>query len=239
MRTPAPILPLEFTRVSYTVGGAPLLSNLNFQIGDGAPTVIMGPNGAGKSLTLRLAHGLLSPTDGEIRWRGGGDPTHAQAMVFQRPVLLRRSARANIEHALAVRGVSRHDRRARADVALVTAGLSHLARRPARVLSAGEQQRVALARAWATGPQILFLDEPTANLDPGATLAVETLIDGIRAAGVKVVMTTHDMGQARRMAGEVLFLHRGRLVEQAAAEVFFDGPASDAARTFIAGDLIW
>ncbi|MCZ6605458.1 MAG: ATP-binding cassette domain-containing protein [Alphaproteobacteria bacterium] len=216
-----------------------MLSDVSFEISSGPRTVILGPNGAGKSLTLRLAHGLLAPTQGEIRWRGGGAAETGQAMVFERPVLLRRSTRGNVEHALALSGVARSQRRARADAALVTAGLADLAGRPARVLSAGEQQRLALARAWALEPQILFLDETTASLDPSATRAVETQIDGFRVAGVKIVMTTHDLGQARRVGDEILFFHRGRLIEQSAAETFFAGPASDEARAFIDGELLW
>ena len=215
------------------------MADVGFSVAAGPRTVILGPNGAGKSLTLRLAHGLLSPTTGEIRWRGGGDAEAAQAMVFQRPVLLRRSARANVEHALALTGVRRADRRVRAEAALVMAGMAALADRPARVLSVGEQQRLALARAWAIEPQILFLDEPTANLDPSATRSVETLIDGFCAAGVKIVMTTHDLGQARRIGDEILFFHRGRLIEQAPSEAFFEQPQTEEARAFIAGELLW
>ena len=239
MRTPPPILPLEFSHVSYEAGAERLLTDLNFKITSGSRTVILGPNGAGKSLTLRLAHGLIAPSTGEINWRGGGDASRAQAMVFQRPVLLRRSVRANIEHALKIRHVARSDRRVRAEAALAMAGLTALADRPARVLSGGEQQRLALARAWALEPQILFLDEPTANLDPAATRSVETLIDGFHAAGVKIVMTTHDLGQARRVGDEIAFFHRGTLVERAEVAEFFDRPKTEEARAFITGDLLW
>jgi tungstate transport system ATP-binding protein len=239
MRTPPPILPLEFSSVTYAIAGSTLVHNFDFEISTGTRTVILGPNGSGKSLLLRLAHGLITPSSGEINWRGGGDPTLGQAMVFQRPVMLRRSAIANIEHALSLRKIGRSDRRTRAGAALAMAGLTKLAQRPARVLSSGEQQRLALARAWALAPQILFLDEPTANLDPSATRAVETLIDGFHAAGVKVVMTTHDLSQARRVADDIIFLHRGRMVEQAPVERFFDAPTSDEARAFIDGDLLW
>jgi tungstate transport system ATP-binding protein len=160
-------------------------------------------------------------------------------MVFQRPVLLRRSVAANIDHALKLRGLDRASRRGRVAAALAQTGLTALAGRPARTLSLGEQQRVALARAWALSPQILFLDEPTASLDPAAARQVETLIGNFHAAGVKIVMTTHDLGQARRLADEILFLHRGRLVDHCDAGRFFDAPASDTARAFIQGELLW
>lgn len=234
------ILPLDVRRLVFEADGIRLLHDVSFSLQAGQRTVLLGPNGAGKSLLLRLCHGLLVPTAGEVSWRGGLERARPhQAMVFQRPVMLRRSAIANITHALAVRGVSRTDRRTRADAALALAGLSELARRPACVLSGGEQQRLALARAWATEPQVLFLDEPTSSLDPGATRAVETLIEGFHAAGTKIVMATHDLSQARRLADEILFVHKGRLLERADAEAFFEDPQTEEARAFVAGDLLW
>ena len=244
MKMPPPLLPLELAGVGYSVGDAVLLRDLSFTLRHGARSVIVGPNGAGKSLTLRLCHGLIEPSAGSIAWRGGGTAfpgaeRSQQAMVFQRPVLLRRSAAANIDHALKLRGLDRASRRTRVAAALAQTGLAALAERPARTLSLGEQQRLALARAWALSPQILFLDEPTASLDPAATRQVETLISNFHAAGVKIVMTTHDLGQARRMADEILFLHHGRLVEHAAATTFFDAPATPEAQAFIKGELLW
>jgi tungstate transport system ATP-binding protein len=202
----------------------------------------MGPNGAGKSLLLRLLHGLLRPSAGQVRWNGR-PPDRAvrrrQAMVFQKPVLLRRSAAANVAYALRVHGgLSGTERRQRVAQVLDQAGLGALAKRSARVLSGGEQQRLALARAWATRPEVLLLDEPTANLDPAGAHAVERLIAEIRARGTKIVLTTHDLGQARRLGDEVLFLHRGRLVEQTPAATFFERPQSEQARAFLAGELV-
>jgi len=160
-------------------------------------------------------------------------------MVFQHPVMLRRSSRANLLHALAVAGIGWRERRNRADAALERFGLTRFAGQPARRLSGGERQRLALARAWATAPEVLFLDEPTSALDPGATRIIETMIADFDAEGVKVVMTTHDLGQARRLADEVLFLYQGRLVEQTPAEDFFANPRSEAARAFLNGELLW
>jgi len=234
-------LPLRLEDVGFAVAGTTLVSGLGFTLEPGPRTVILGPNGAGKSVTLRLCHGLLTPTGGRITVGGGGlaAARRRQAMVFQRPVLLRRSALANVAYALALRGHSRRERAGRALAALARVGLEGLARRPARVLSAGEQQRLALARAWATEPEILFLDEPTANLDPGAARQVEAAIDAIHRSGTKIVMTTHDLAQARRIADEILFLNRGRLVEHAAAAAFFDRPATTEAASFLKGDLPW
>ena len=239
MRKPPPILPLEVSGLCYDAGGERILHDVSFTLGPGRRTVILGPNGAGKSLTLRICHGLLAPTAGRIHWHGVGEPRRHQAMVFQRPVLLRRSVEANVDYALKIRGAPRGDRRGRTRAALAQAGLVELAKRPARALSAGQQQRLALARALALSPQVLFLDEPTASLDPAATRTIEAMIDGFRAIGAKIVMTTHDLGQARRLADEVLFFHRGRLLEHSSADAFFRHPRSAEAQAFLKGELLW
>ena len=233
------ILPLVLDAISYEVGGERLIDTISAQFTAGQRTILLGANGAGKSVTLRLCHGLIQPTAGRVQWRGGAaaDATRRQAMVFQRPVMLRRSAAANVSYALALRGVHGRERRDRTEEALDQMGLLRFARRPARVLSGGEQQRLALARAWALRPEVLFLDEPTANLDPSATQAIEISIHKIFAAGTKIIMTTHDLGQARRLADEVVFLHGGRLVERSAATKFFESPQSPEARAFIEGRL--
>ena len=211
---------------------------MSFTLGAGTRSVIMGPNGAGKSLTLRLCHGLLQPTAGRIDWAAPGR-CGKHAMVFQRPVMLRRSARANMIHALSLAGLAGRELSRRADEALARFGLAGLAVRPARLLSGGEQQRLAIARAWSLKPQVLFLDEPTASLDPAATRAIEEMIAAIHAEGVKIVMTTHDLGQARRVADEVLFLHHGQLLEHTPAARFFEQPQTEEARAFVRGELLW
>jgi len=236
----AAILPLEIDGVILEAGGRRLLHRVDLTLTAGPPTVILGANGAGKSLLLRLCHGLIAPSAGTVAWRGPDRDRAArhQAMVFQRPVLLRRSVRANLTYPLAVRGVPRAERRERVAAALTRAGLDDLADRPARLLSGGQQQRLALARAWALEPQVLFLDEPTASLDPTATKAVEGLVRAIAGDGTKIVMTTHDLGQARRLARRIVFLDRGRVVEDADADAFFDRPATEAARAFLDGRLV-
>jgi tungstate transport system ATP-binding protein len=153
--------------------------------------------------------------------------------------MLRRSALANVTYALKLAGVGRRERTLRAEDVLEAVGLSQVATRAARVLSGGEQQKLALARAWALGPEVLFLDEPTANLDPLATRDVETIIGQIRAGGTKIVMTTHNLGQARRIGDEILFIDRGRLLERTRVEDFFARPASAEATAFIKGELPW
>ncbi|HXQ39907.1 MAG TPA: ATP-binding cassette domain-containing protein [Candidatus Udaeobacter sp.] len=237
----ATALPLELRGLAWEAGGERRIDGIDLDLAAGPRTVILGPNGAGKSLLLRLCHGLLAPSAGSINWRGpaANEARARQAMVFQRPVLLRRSAAANVDYALKVRGLGRGERRARVAAALARTGLSGRARQPARDLSIGEQQRLALARAWASEPELLFLDEPTASLDPAATHAVEAVIEAMHQAGCKIVMTTHDLGQARRVADEILFLHRGRILERQEAARFFDHPATEEAAAFLAGRLKW
>jgi tungstate transport system ATP-binding protein len=230
---------LHLREVAYQVGSQRLLGEITLSLNTGARTIVLGPNGAGKSLLLRLCHGLIAPTAGKIIWERAGGALVRQAMVFQRPVLLRRSVAANIDYALAVHGQSPAQRHDRVQAALQLGGLQALATRPARVLSGGEQQRVALARAWVSAPEVVFLDEPTANLDPAATRAVEEIIDNIARAGTTIVMTTHDLGQARRLADEVVFLHHGRVLEHRNATGFFESPDSDAAKAFLRGELLW
>jgi tungstate transport system ATP-binding protein len=232
------LLPLRLDDVTFSAGGRPIIEGMSFSLEAGPRTVILGANGAGKSVLLRLMHGLLKPSAGRICWNNA-DPGGRQAMVFQRPVMLRRSALANLEYALQLAGVPDPERRQRALKALGGVGLAQLAGRPARVLSGGEQQRLALARAWALRPEVLFLDEPTANLDPSAARAIETAIAAVHAEGSKIVMTTHNLGQARRLGDEVLFIHQGRLVERTPVERFFKQPSSPEAVAFIKGELPW
>jgi tungstate transport system ATP-binding protein len=183
--------------------------------------------------------GLVPVTHGRITW-GGRDasPPDRRAILFQRPTMLRRSSAGNVRYALAAAGVPRGQRANRAAELLADVGLEGLDRRPARRLSGGEQQRLALARALARDPALLFLDEPTASLDPAATKAIEDIVRAVTARGVKVVMSTHDLGQAKRLAGDVVLLHRGRLIENRPAPEFFINPRTQEARTFIAGELL-
>jgi tungstate transport system ATP-binding protein len=232
MRAPNSDLPVRFEGASLRIGAVEIVRELSLDLGPGAPTLLLGPNGSGKSTLLRLAMGLVAPTGGRIAWGGRHQPGARLAMVFQRPVMLRRTAAANVAYALPARDD------ARVTQLLTQVALAALADRPARKLSGGEQQRLALARALARDPEILFLDEPTASLDPAATKAVEDIVRAVAASGVKIVMATHDIGQARRLAGEVVFLARGRLVEHADAAAFFGSPATREAAAFLRGDLV-
>ncbi len=258
---------LTLDRVSFDGRGHRVLDAISLRL-SARRTFILGPNGAGKSVLLRVMHGLLEPSAGEVRWErvsdalppgmtagaaDGGSPIPAAgsagastsarprlAMVFQRPVMLRRSALDNVIYGMRANGSfdgSATDGAARAQEKLARVGLAHLAARPARVLSGGEQQRVALARAWALQPDVLLLDEPTANLDPHAIRQVEAIIGEIAASGTAIVMTTHHRGLAKRLADEVIFLHQGRVAEQTPAGQFFDQPLSQPGRDYLRGDL--
>lgn len=225
--------------LSLSAAGVEVLDAVSFDVRPGTRTLVLGPNGAGKSVLLRILHGLLEPSGGCVHWSEASVPRlrAAQAMVFQRPVMLRRSALENVEFALRV--ARQPQARERAREALARVNLAAIADRPARHCSGGEQQRIALARAWALRPELLFLDEPTASLDPAATRAIEEIIGAMNAAGTAIVMTTHDLGQARRLAERVLFLHRGRLLEDAPVEQFFRQPRSLEAAAFVRGELVW
>jgi tungstate transport system ATP-binding protein len=235
-----PILPLRLEEVVFAAGGQLIIDRVSLEIAAGPSTIILGANGAGKSVLMRLMHGLLEPTSGALAWneRDRLLARRRQAMVFQRPIMLRRSALANVAFALEVAGVPATEREGEALAALDEVGLRPLAHRPARVLSGGEQQRLALARAWALHPEVLFLDEPTASLDPTATKAVEDIIRAVSERNIKVVMATHDLGEARRLAGDIVMLHRGRIAETGAAASFFDRPQTAEAKTFLAGELL-
>ena len=232
-------LPLAVSGLVFEKGGQRIIDDLSLRIPSPGVTVVMGPNGAGKSVLLRLLHGLLRPTAGTVLWNGQAVDDalrRRQALVFQAPVLLRRTVGANIRFVLKLRGMPHDDKAVAA--ALSVAGLAALADRPARVLSGGEKQRLAMARALALNPDVLLLDEPTVSLVPASTVAIEALVITARGRGVKVILVTHDIGQARRLADDVIFLHRGRIYEMAPAAGFFPRPAPAAARPSLHGRIL-
>jgi len=239
MRAPASDLPIVFEEVGFLARDLPIVTNLGLVLAPGPPTVLIGPNGAGKTTLLRLAMGLIRPTSGRVTWGGRSEvPPARRAILFQRPAMLRRSAAGNVRYALAAANCPYAQRPQRVTELLELVGLAGLADRPARRLSGGEQQRLALARALAKDPDVLFLDEPTASLDPAATKAIEDLIGTVAARGLKVVMATHDLGEARRLAGDIVLMHRGRIVEHAPAAAFFSAPQTSEAEKFVAGELL-
>ncbi|MCP5081051.1 MAG: ATP-binding cassette domain-containing protein [Alphaproteobacteria bacterium] len=232
------LMPLEVSGLNLDLAGQLLIDGIDLTISEPGVTVIMGYNGAGKSLLLRLLHGLISQTSGTILWAGQTQSNavrQRQAMVFQSPVLLRRSVSANIDFALKVRGQLDAAWR---DELLELVGLADLSARPARLLSGGEQQRLSLARALSCRPDVLLLDEPTANLDPASVAVIEDILKSACAEGVKIIFVTHDIGQAKRLGDEIVFLHQGKVAEQSAAEAFFTHPTSQVAQAYLEGRIV-
>jgi tungstate transport system ATP-binding protein len=234
------LLPITLERVRLVRGGRTLLDDVDVELARAPVTIIVGPNGAGKTQLLRVCRGLVTSTSGRVRW--GEQPPRAldvrMGFVPQHPVMLRRSTRANIDYALARAGVPRAQRPAGAREALETVGLTGSAEVGARHLSGGERQRLAIARAWCQRPTAMLLDEPAAHLDPNATRAVEETLKTIATQGTRLVMSTHDLAQAQRLAEEVVFVQGGRIAEHARAADFFDRPADPAAARFLAGELV-
>lgn len=239
--TATTLLPIEARDLMVARKGRTLVDTVSLTLDGDGLVAIMGPNGAGKSLVLRLMAGLIAPDSGRVTWAGAA-PDHVRSLalgfVLQKPVMLRRSALANVEYPLKLRGVAARERATRVRQQLAAAGLLHVADTPARLLSGGEQRRLAIARALVTEPEILFLDEPAANLDPHATAAIEAQIASVRDNGTPVVMVTHHRGQARRLASRIVFMAAGRIIEQATASDFFKTPTSPQARAFLAGELV-
>ncbi|MFT7673592.1 MAG: tungstate transport system ATP-binding protein [Gammaproteobacteria bacterium] len=232
------LLPLVVSDLDYQVGQTKLLSDLNFEVNDNGITAILGDNGAGKSLLIRILHDLLVASRGSVNWNGRNNSFETrsrQALVFQKPVLLRRTVKENIEFVL--KYCRRHSGQL-ADSLLQSAGLSAQADQSARLLSGGEQQRLALARAMASSPEVLFLDEPSASLDPKSTQLIESSLLEISRRGIKIFLVTHDLPQAKRLCSHVLFLAEGRLVESCRADHFFEVPENPAVRGFLNQHLL-
>lgn len=232
---------IRVSDLSISRNGRVLLQVPELSLDGPGPTLIVGPNGAGKSLLLRCLHGLIVPDSGEILQNGqplDSAMRLSQAMVFQSPVLLRRSVAANLDYVLRHRRVPRHLRKGRIRDLLSEGGLAGRGGQPARSLSGGEAQRLAILRALACDPDILFLDEPTSALDPAATQAIEAIILGAATRGTRIVMVTHDIGQARRLGHDIVLMQGGRVVEHTCASRFFDSPQTRIAQRFLAGRLV-
>lgn len=233
------VFPIRLEQVHFTPNGRSVLTGLDLTLGGEGITLVLGPNGAGKSVLLRVLAGLDRPHAGHIGWNGGADLPGRVSMVFQHPMLLRTTVADNAGLGLKPLGLPRAEVRRRVGEVLGRVGLAHRARDSARHLSGGERQRLALARAWAVRPGLLLLDEPTAALDPTATEAVERIVREIRTDGSKILMTTHNLGQAMRLADDIVFIEAGRVREHTASVRFFSRPQSQEARLFIRGELPW
>lgn len=232
------LLPITIDKLTLKAGQKTLLNNISLNITSSGILVIMGPNGAGKSLLMRCLHGLSQPDSGRILFASDEiNQTHrkSQALIFQKPALLKRSVRQNLEF---VRTLHRTDNVASIELALKNVGLSKLASQPANQLSGGERQRLALARALMMRPQMLFLDEACANLDPASVFNIEEVLRQACKDGQKIILITHDIAQAKRLADEVIFLHHGALCEHTPARVFFQSPKSQTARAYLDGQIL-
>jgi len=235
----AQILPLSVRQASVKKRGKTLLGPIDMKVEPTGLTVIMGPNGAGKTTLLRLLHGLETPRDGSIEWNTDLETARLnQAYVFQTPIMLRRTALENVMYPLRLRGFSTNEATSKAQEWLAKIDLPEAANLNARLLSGGEKQKLALARALATKPQLLFLDEPTANLDGRATREIEALLTDARASGMRIIMTTHDKGQAKRLAEDIVFLYHGKIHEKAQAGRFFEKTSTNEAKAFLEGDIV-
>ena len=225
----------DLRQVGVRLGSVNALTGVDLHMVHGERVALVGANGCGKSTMLRLLNGLLQPAGGRIV----RDAAARQALLFQRPYMLRTTARNNIALGLWLGGLRWTDAKRRATQALERVGMTELAGRNAKTLSGGQQQRLALARAWALQPDILFLDEPTASLDPAAKHEVESLVEALGRSGTTVVMSTHNLGQAKRLATHVAYLEVGRLVALASTDHFFNRPLPPAAAAFLRGENPW
>ncbi|HPV61872.1 MAG TPA: phosphate ABC transporter ATP-binding protein [Thauera aminoaromatica] len=236
-----PIFPLSIHDLRFAPNGRAVLAGVDLELSEEGITLVLGPNGAGKSVLLRTICGLIEPSSGSMAWGGAGGtrPQQGVMMVFQRPMMLRMAVLDNVVLGLKPLGVAGAERRRRGLEMLERVGLADRAGDSARQLSGGEQQRLALARAWLTRPRLLLLDEPTASLDPSASAAVERIIREIRTDGTRILMVTHNLGQATRLGDDIVFMAGGRVCEHTPVRAFFARPRSEEARLFIQGELPW
>lgn len=235
----SPILPLTLEAVELRRGGRVILGPVSLRLDGEGITMVIGPNGSGKTSLLRTMHGLERISRGRLTWQGAPDQARrAQAFVFQAPILMRRSVIDNIAYPLRLDRLGRTMARAQARDMALRVGLDGSLERPAQVLSGGERQKMALARALIRAPEVLFLDEPCANLDGRATRAIEAILLEARADGTRIVMSTHDLGQARRLADDVIFLYQGRVHEAGPKATLLSAPQTPEARAFLNGDLL-
>jgi tungstate transport system ATP-binding protein len=233
------ILPLTIEAIELRRGGRQILGPIDWVLEGRGITILMGPNGSGKTTFLRAMHGLERVGKGRLAWNAtAGDVRARQAFVFQSPIMMRRSVLESIAYPLLLDGVARKTALTRAEALAAQMGLGGLLAQPAQAISGGEKQKLALARALIRAPEVLFLDEPCANLDGRATKEIERILCETRAGGTRIVMSTHDIGQARRLADDILFLHHGRLIETGPKAAFFEAPKTPEAIAHLNGDLI-
>ena len=230
-------LPIYIKDLSLILDERKILSSLNLSINSDDVTVIMGPNGAGKSIFLKILNGILTPTSGCITWNNKkqfSDTLNTQAFVFQKPILLRRSVIANLDYMDSVLG---NKKKISKDRLLEIVQLKKQKNQPARMLSLGEQQRLSLIRSLMLRPNLLLLDEPTANLDPASTKIIEDIILNLKMMGIKIIFVTHNILQAKRIADDIIFLNEGKMVEHLDKQEFFSNSKSIEVQNYLNGIL--
>ena len=233
-------LPLITKDLSYAVNGTKLIKGISLEVNTDGTTIILGHNGSGKSLLLKLLHGVITPSFGQVTWNDNV-PTSNQywrAFLLQTPSFFKQTVQYNIEFVLRIAGVPTNEHKTRCQHALEICGLANLCHRNTHSLSGGELQKLSLARAWVVKPHVVLLDEPTVALDPPSALGFENIIQQFKQSATKVIMTTHDLAQAKRLADEIIFIDAGNVIEQSQAREFFSGPQSRQAQNFIKGKLI-
>lgn len=227
------------TDISVRRRGKVILGPLSFDLGENGVTIVLGPNGSGKTTLLKVLHGVERTSGGKVDWDTPLEQAHStQAYVFQTPIMLRRTVRQNLAFPLQLAGLSKPDIAQSVEHWAERIALTTALDRPAPRLSGGEKQKLAIGRALIRAPKVLFLDEPCANLDGRSTREIEALLRDAHAAGTRIIMTTHDIGQARRLASDVLFLLNGKLHDQGQARAFFENPTTPEAKAFLQGDIV-
>jgi tungstate transport system ATP-binding protein len=233
-------LPLIAKDITYEVDGAKLIKGINLEIRSGGSTIILGHNGSGKSLLLKLLHGVIMPSSGQVTWNNNIPTTYQywRTFLLQTPTFFKQTVQYNIEFVLRIAGIPASEQKTRCQQALEICGLSAKSHRNTHSLSGGELQKLSLARAWVLKPSVVLLDEPTVALDPPSVFGFENIIHQFKQSDTKVIMTTHDLAQAKRLADEIIFIEAGKVIEQSQAGKFFSGPQSSQAQNFISGELV-
>jgi len=232
---------LELDKIGKNYRALRALDSMSLKATGGRIIVLIGVNGAGKTTLMRIIAGLEEPTAGDISFNGQNtiakELRKITTMVFQRTIMFNRSVYDNVAFGLRVRGVKDEEIAEKVPQALRLVGLTNFEKRNAKKTSGGEQQRIALARAFVLFPQILLLDEPTANLDPNNATIIERAITSRRKDDEIIIMATHNLAQARRLADEIVHIYNGRIVERSNPDEFFNDPKSDITKKFINGEL--
>lgn len=228
--------PLTLTQVQVRRQSKTVLGPVDLRLDTGGTTIIVGPNGSGKTTLLRVMHGIERTNGGTVTWEVDDPAKHA--FVFQTPIVMRRTVAENLAYPLKLLKTPQDQIAAAVDHWLARIGLERARHSQATRLSGGERQKLAIARALIRKPDVLFLDEPCANLDGHATREIEALLREVADSGTRLVMATHDMGQARRLANDLVFLLEGRIHETGSAAALFTAPATAELAAFLRGDIV-